>query len=397
MRNYKVQFKRVHLIFLLIGIPILIPLLSYLAWKFSGDRPLKVLVYDMTVPVADYSEHKSLSWVLIHQKFVADHRINDPGKDYSGFHPLSRFSYRTIDFSRMTNEEIARSADSVDVVYYTDTYGVYANEWYRDKRDGAHSQKIYGGLNEKDVQLITRLQSSKKLFIAEFNFWASPTPAGIRQEAEKLLDLTWTGWVGRSYDSLDTLANPEIPIWARRLYQSQYGLAWNFHRPGILFVHENGRILVLESGSTLDEEVPWIYTSAYGQDRYDVPNEITYPYWFDVTSSGPSNRIVSQYKIYANPAGKKAMMDAGIPDVFPCVVENQEKNYYYFCGDFSDNPIYLQSARFMGIALYHKFFYDRYNWGNRTPFFWHFYRPMVTNILDIYFERRIFPHIRHSS
>ena len=67
------------------------------------------------------------------------------------------------------------------------------------------------------------------------------------------------------------------------------------------------------------------------------------------------------------PRGKKLLNENGIPDVFPCVIENAEKNYYYFCGDFCDTPVYLESAKFMGISFLHKFFYEQVQLRRQEP------------------------------
>ena len=379
--------KRKHTIILIFLIPIMIPLVSYLVWKVKDNKPLKVLIYDMTVPLNSYVEHNSFSWVLIHRKFTSFNQLNNPAVDYKGFFPQKNFKFVTNDFVKLTNEEVIQAADSLDMVYFTDTYGIYSNEWYKDQSINERSSRIYGGLNKNDLVLLRRLQDSRKLVMAEFNFLASPTPRSVRLEAEKLLDVKWTGWVGRYYESLDTIVNPDIPFWARKLYERQYRKTWNFHQSGIIFVHENDQLVVLEMDATLKEEVPWVYTSTYGQQEYGLPKEITYPYWFDIMESGESNRIVSKFKIYASESGKKLMSKYGIPDVFPCVIENREKNYYYFCGDFCDAPIDLESAKFTGVTYFHKFFYDKYNYIDRTTFFWHFFRPMVTNILDEYWDK----------
>ena len=82
--------------------------------------------------------------------------------------------------------------------------------------------------------------------------------------------------------------------------------------------------------------------------------------------SGESNRVVSKYKIYTSASGKKLLSENGIPDVFPCVIENRENNFYYFAGDFCDNPIYIESAKFLVVTFLHKFFYDKYNYIDRT-------------------------------
>jgi hypothetical protein len=340
----------------------------------------------MTVPLNSYIEHNAFSWVLIHQKYTSFNQLNKPSNDYKGFFPQKNFKFVTNDFVNLSYDQVTQAADSLDMAYFTDTYGIYSNEWYKEQSINERSSKIYGGLIKNDLILLRRLQESRKLVMAEFNFLASPTPSSVRQEAEKMLDIKWTGWVGRYYESLDTLVNPDIPSWAQRLYERQYRKTWNFHQPGILFVHENDQLVVLEMETTLKEEVPWVYTSNYGQNEYGLPKEIIYPYWFDIMESGESNRVVSKFKIYASESGKKMMKKFGIPDVFPCVIENKEKNYYYFCGDFCDAPIDLESSRFAGVTYFHKFFYDKYNYIDRTPFFWHFFRPMVTNILDNYWN-----------
>lgn len=360
-------------------------MVSYLHWWSKESRPLKVLIYDMTVPVKTYDEHNSFSWILINQKYTTHDQLNNPATDYKGFFPLKDFKFVTKDFSKLSTEVVEQAADTLDMVFYTDTYGVFSNEWLKNRNINERSSKIYGGLNKNDLVLLRSLMKSGKLILAEFNFLANPTEFAVRREAEKLLDLTWTGWAGRYYDVLDTLENPDIPGWAKRLYQKQYQKPWDFHEAGILFVHENDQIVVLEMDSTLKEEVPWIYTSKYGQHKYGLPEEINYSYWFDIMESGESNRIVSKYKIYANESGKKLMAENGIPDVFPAVIENREKNYYYFCGDFCDSPIYIESAKLSGVSYFHKIFHDKYNYIDRTPFFWFFFRPMVIHIMEEYY------------
>lgn len=381
------MMKRKYRILLIFSLPFLIPLVSYFLWLMRETKPLKILIYDMTVPYQDRDEHKSLSWLLIHNKYTTYNQVNQPDVNYKGFFPLKDFKFVTKDFLKFSDQEVIQVADSLDMVYYTDTYGVYSNEWYGDSLVNERSTKIYGGLNKNDIILLQRMKDSGKLILAEFNFLASPTTRAVRADAERLLDVKWTGWVGRYYDPLDTIINQDIPIWAKRLYKKQYGKPWDFHQPGILFVHESERIVVLEMDNTLAEEVPWIYTSQYGQEKYSIPQETTYPYWFDILESGESNRIVSKYKIYPNAAGKKLMVENGIPEVFPCVIENRDKNYYYFAGDFCDNPMYVESAKFLGVSYLHQFNFNKFNYIDRDPFFWHFFRPMVSSILEDYYGK----------
>lgn len=379
--------KRKFILIFIACLPVLVPLVSFIHWKVKDYRPIKVLIYDMTVPRKSYDEHKAFSWILINQKYTTFDQLNNPAVDYQGFFPLDNFKFVTKDFRKMTHKEVIQVADSLDVAYFTDSYGIYTNEWYGDTLLNEPSSRIYGGLNINDIKLLHSLQDSGKLVMAEFNFLASPTPTAVRREAEKLLDITWTGWVGRYYDSLDTLVNDDIPAWAKVLYKKQYKKHWDFNEAGIILIHEDSKIVVLELGETLKVEIPWVYSSEYGIKMYGLPQEITYPYWFDIMQNGESNRVISKYKIYTSEKGKKLLSDHGIPDVFPCVIENLEKNYYYFCGDFCDNGIFVESAKFSGVSYLKNIFYNKYNLIDRNPFFWHFYKPMVSNIMENYYNQ----------
>ena len=108
--------KRKHLIIFLFCIPPLIPLTSFLLWKVKENRPLKVLIYDMTVPLHSYIEHNSFSWVLLHQKFTSFDQLIQPALDYKGFFPKSNFKFITKDFLKLTNQEVNLVADSLLLV-----------------------------------------------------------------------------------------------------------------------------------------------------------------------------------------------------------------------------------------------------------------------------------------
>ena len=125
--------KRKTILLFILFLPILIPLFSFLFWWIQYEKPLKILIYDMTVPYLDMNEHKSLSWILIHEKFTTLNKVNQPDLNYKGFFPLSDFKFITKDFLKLTREEVFQVADSLDMAYYTDTYGVYTNEWYNNK------------------------------------------------------------------------------------------------------------------------------------------------------------------------------------------------------------------------------------------------------------------------
>jgi hypothetical protein len=173
---------RVVLINILIFTFLLLPLLMWTAWQLTPSKQLNILIVDKTVLTPDAREHRSLNWVLTYKKFVKSNGdLYKPAKDYMGFFPGKKKRFTIHDLKEMTESQIDSISDHYDAVYYTDSYGIYYNEWYRDTLETEHSEKVYGGLDENDFLLIQKMKEKNKLVIAEFNFLASPTHYRIRR------------------------------------------------------------------------------------------------------------------------------------------------------------------------------------------------------------------------
>lgn len=381
-----------NIIFLLI---LFIPFWSWLWWYFSPTYPMNILTLDKTVSTPFRNEHRSLNWIQTHNKYVkkSDGKLYSNFKDYYGFFPLKPYEnkkYWISDLDSLSKEQIDSMSDALDMVYYTDLYGVYYNEWYLDSLETEHSPKIYGGMSRTDYLLLEKMKEKKKLILTEFNIIASPTSWVVRRKTEELFNFEWTGWTGRYFNLLDTLKNPELPRWVIRLYKEQHDGNWPFTKAGIVFVHLDERIAILEKRTSLDVEVPFIYTSEYGQKKYDLPKKIHYPYWFDITFTKNTNKVVSSYKIKPNDVGDSILTLYGIPTEYPAFIEHDEDDYkfYYFAGDFSDNPITLYSSHFRGIGLISRVFYKNATFNERTKFFWRYYKPVMETIIENYTDER---------
>jgi hypothetical protein len=75
-----------------------------------------------------------------------------------------------------------------------------------------------------------------------------------------------------------------------------------------------------------------------------------------------------------------------LPIEFPAVIRGDgDYPFFYFAGDFSDNPISLNSARFAKINWVASFSYNSVP-QERLSFFWEFYRPLTNTILNDYYE-----------
>lgn len=381
-----IRFLKVILLFLFS-----LPLLLWLWWYFSPAQPLRLLVVDKTVVDEKAAEHLSLFWVLKHDKYYRpDGEPYDKNRDYMGFFPDGLGGYETRDLEGASRAELQKLADTLDMVYFTDLYGVYRAEWLasypqleperRRYAPGAFSELMYGGMTSADLFLLAEMKAREKLIINEFNVIASPTTAGLRQAYEHLFDLRWSGWVGRYFDDLDSLRNPELPRWLLSNYLAEHR-NWPFTKAGVAFVAEDGQVAILEYETHMNSPMPRIVTSPAEAKYYGVADSMPYPFWFDVMVSGSSNEVVSHYQFDLHPSGDSILRHWGIPQRFPAVTRHlSDYKYFYFSGDFADNPLSMRAAPFKGIAYFDWLFYKEASF-ERQFFFWQFYRPMLRKIL----------------
>ena len=367
-----------------------LPLILWLLWIIKPAYKANILILDKTVLTKIGLEHRAFDWVLQHRKYFKPNGDSySPDRDYLGFFPLKNDSFLIKDLSKLTEKQIDSLSNSTDMTYFTDSYGIYNNEWYRKQNVSEHSEKVYGGLDKNDVLFLQKMKEKKKLIMAEFNFFATPTSTSVRIEAENLLGLKWSGWTGRYFEQLDTIKNPELPKWVIRLYKEQHQNKWPFTKPGIVFVHSDETIAILEKETDLKREVPIVKSFKYGVEKFNIPKEIRYPYWFDITlSTDTSNRIISYYELYSNERGDSILHYHNIPKIFPAAFENIVSSpYYYFCGDFTDSPIRKTLNEVIGMEYIKMFVLNESDLNDRTPFFWRYYLPMTTKILDNYFRK----------
>jgi len=372
---------------------LLTPLWMWLGWCLTPHRKLTVAIIDKTVTGPLRQEHISLDWVLNQQRFSKTPNTGyEPDRDYFGFFPGDGFHYRLKGLERFSTDDLDRLSADADLVYFTDTYGVYSADWYPRLPQGTASRLLYGGMSAQDMQLLRDIKARHKLAIAEFNSVGSPTPEVLRHEFEALYGLRWTGWTARYYNSLDTLQNPDLPGWLITQYKAANGNRWPFHRSGIAWVNNTGEVVVTEDSSDLSSPLPEIEVSAAGR-KIGLPGRIAYPFWFDVVdpaSIAPANGSLADFVIDVNPSGAALLARHGIPARFPAVLRHTGRDYgfYYFSGDFCDNPIAYASSYFKGAALLHRLAAKSSGPADRRPFFWTFYRPLLTHILEEEYSRR---------
>jgi len=369
----------------LIIVVILLPLWMWLAWFLTPRHKLVMAIIDKTVLTPEGQEHISLDWILNNARFTkTSTKRYVIERDYFGFFPLKNEKFKIKGLERFSQAQLQQLSEDADAVYFTDTYGIYKNEWYSQKGNLERSGILYGGMSEQDITFLQDMKAKHKLILAEFNTIASPTHPVIRNQFEKLFGMHWSGWTARYFNSLDTTVNKELPHWLINNYKAEHNNNWPFHKAGIAFVSNDDVVVILEDSTHLKDPMPHIHTASYGRDQLSLPAGINYPFWFDVIIPDLSvNHAISRFIIHTNEHGTAELKKHGIPLTFPAVLMHKgpDYNFYYFSGDFCDNPINYTSSYFKGIACFKWFFYNSSDPSERVSFFWDFYYPMMTRIL----------------
>jgi hypothetical protein len=363
---------------------VLIPLTMWLVWLLKPAKPFNIYILDKTVGGLEYRKHASLYWILINDKIVKpDGNAYSPESDYYGFFRLSDSTYTTRGVDKLTRREADSLALTLDAVYIADTYGVYYNDFYSPPK--ARNTLLYGGLYERDLDLMEGMKAQGKLVIAEFNCLGESTPRNAKKRFEEEFGVVSTGWSGRFFDSLDSTRQAGLPAWIFKLHRKKTGKNWPYTSSGIVLVHNRGDILVLESGDGLQRGVPVVKTPEKFQEKFQVPESVEYTFWFDVVYSKTGvNQTVSVFELPVTEKGDSLLHAYKLNAVFPAVIGHLKEDYsfYYFAGDFSDNPVDLTYSRFRGIELFQTFFYNPRDVLDRRAFFWRYYRPLVGSILE---------------
>ncbi len=359
------------------------PVFMYLLWVLTPKRELDIVIVNKSVTDEANMELHSLNWILKNERFVSENGdFYRPDSDYYGFYPRLGGDFRVRDFRSYDSLEIANLVHNSDLLYLTDSYGVYTHDYGVDL--DKPNRLLYGGFNHNDLNVLTEFRNQNKLILSEFSLFTPPTGRSMRDSLQSLLGVDWSGWTGRYFLSLDSSAYDELPPWVVNLYHKKYGEEWPFTDSGVVLVRWND-IVILEYGTHLLEEAPIIKTQTVAAEEYGLPATIQYPFWFDIVSSPDrDNQIISIYHLEVNEKGDSLLSQHNIPKMFPAVLKESSGEYpfYYFAGDFSDNPVTPSTAIFMGIERFHKFLYNKNDVEDRRQFFWRYYRPLISTILN---------------
>ncbi|HEC42336.1 MAG TPA: hypothetical protein ENI20_05860 [Bacteroides sp.] len=377
--------KTVKTIVIILIVLILIPVSSWIIWNFKASKPLEILVMNKTVLGFGTKEHRAIFWVLLNEKFVKnDGKVYRIEKDYYGFHPVRPSKSRKYEVRRIKLEDVTQLASDYDMAYYSDTYGVFFNEWYRRETSKGKGTLIEGGLNNSDYVFIKEMLAQNKLLIGEYNFLAPPTIGLVRKKMEDLMGIRWTSWTGTYIRNLDPGKSKDLPARVVAIYKKRHNGEWPFSGQGIVLVNELAQqVIVLEDGKHLDSPVPEIQTTEYGTEQFNLPETVHYPKWFDIMDP-LSNHTVADYKIHITIEGKTMLDEFGLPSRFPAVIQSSGSSpFLYLAGNYSDYPVRIWNAKLQGIRTFEKVFYTNKE-HSASKFYWTFYTPLISQVLTDY-------------
>ncbi|MGB8492007.1 MAG: hypothetical protein WCE64_13205, partial [Bacteroidales bacterium] len=364
---------------------LILPAIDFIRWTAQEKKPMDIVILDKTVPTVERLKHKSFDWVLTNERFVKKGNEGSYSfrKDYYGFYPtrpVREKGYTTKEY-RLT--EMMDLPAKADAVYFTDTYGVFFNDWYTGVNKSRKSRKIDGGLTNNDYLLINEMKNRNKLIILEYNTLDFPTPAFESFRTQEKLGIAFSGWTGKYFEHLDSTSK-DFPIWMTAMYRKEHAKPWTFKNPGIVLLTEKN-IIVLEEGKQLKNALPKIVTTAENCTKFGVPESVAFANWFDIIDPLQS-KVISKFQLETTAIGDSVLAGKQLVNNFPAVIQEPvSQRIYYFSGDFATNKVSYFTSRFKGFDKLKGILYsDRPD--DTRRFFWLYYKPLINTILSDYYS-----------
>ncbi|MEG0774739.1 hypothetical protein [Clostridium sp.] len=368
---HKSDIKRRAIIFFILGLALVT--FPFIWWQLKNTTVIDALIIDKTVPDNSYREHKGLVWVLNNLKiFNKDSgKPFDYRKEYYGFLPGEGENYEV--------KELPEQLNNPELVYITDTYGVYNEDLNKENLKGSRSNIIYGGLEIDEVKKI-KASLNNNTIVSEFNTLASPTSEEARSEMEDIFGMKWSGWIGRYFSDLSD-KNTEIPVWLIKAYEIQYLKFWDFQGPGFALVKSDDTVVILSQGKEITKDLNKIVFNEKSLVEFKVKDKVDYYYWFDIVQPMEGTEVIANYNISLTEEGKKHLKNYGLQSEFPAILRKEKKyTAYYFAGDFADNNKIPSLYKLSGLNFLNKITTLKIE-GNQEYFYWNVYYPLMKKIL----------------
>ncbi|MGE4453856.1 MAG: hypothetical protein AB7D92_04920 [Sphaerochaeta sp.] len=340
--------------------------LPSLLYVFQETKPLVVTIYDKTVPTLPALQHEGLAWFLTHHKYQTQEGLPF-GKDkpYLGYHPKQDDPIH--DLSEM-NEE-------TDLLYISDTYGIYKSGDGLNKIASTESNLIWGGSSASDAEVLRSFlnREASSTVIAEYNTFATPTPSYVQAQMYEILGTRWTGWTGMYVHDLSERG--ETPLWIQQMHAG----SWDYTGSGIILYNIWDEVIVLPSSVALGpDEMQFSYTDQ-GEKILGLSESVSYQMVFDITEPLDGTEVLASYTIDLTDAGKKLLHSYGLLETFPAIQLKQTANHraYYFSGNWAYSSRALRFSKMQGMQWFMKKTAKQ-----DEVFYWKFYLPLLSSIFQ---------------
>lgn len=417
--------RRLITLILLITAPLWI---SSLLWQIKPTLPLKLSLVDYTVPYDNYAEHNASVWAFNHLKLKPPHlkktkNVLDPSTTrqdkvwhnqtaYVGPEPFKPYIQKRLSQTYPLHSIQQSKTTPFDLVYVADTYGVYREDFVtKIEQDGqmveissstdpkllktlfdqgkidAHmdfSRLIFGGLSTEDIEVLELHTDKGGDVFFEFNAFCDPTSTAVRQRAEEIVGVHWTGWSGRFLPDPHDLN--DSPHWLKRLYQKQFPNKELPKGPSLLLVHRDGRIFLVESDEDVSSILPTLHVREKYRERLPMANTPYYYFWFAIMTPDKAlnTQVLAEIHLHA-PKGQKNIYELlNLPTRIPLLTERVvgQSHRYHFAIDGSDIRENLGSYPYAGLAFLNSLSpRTRGESVSQRQVFWQFYLPMLKTIL----------------
>ncbi|NMI05173.1 hypothetical protein HF638_14430 [Paenibacillus sp. SZ31] len=357
--------------FTVVSVVLVVP---WIMWQSQAPVPLNIMIIDKSRPDESYQGHKGLVWLLNQQKIV-----QQTGEHYS--YEEDYYGYDLQDGLPQMKRLMPDEVTDTDLIYLTANRSSLSTSKNERRQDG-----IYEGLTIYDVQKIREAAYKGVTIVAEYSALANTASKMTREQLYPILGVNSSGWQGKSVSNLQSIE--EVPRWVRTNYEQREKKKWPYRGAGMLLVHMDGQVMVLEKGSDVKTGKIQVAFTQEGKEWCGITQDIHYSGWFDIIVPQQKSSILAWYRTDLTETGEQKLVDAGIPAEFAALVQYDDYNRsYYMAGSFGEMKHYSFWRRIRGWEVVRsKLTPDQ----KEIPdmFYWKVYVPVMKHILEEVQESR---------
>lgn len=357
--------------FTVVSVVLVVP---WIMWQSQAPVPLNIMIIDKSRPDESYQGHKGLVWLLNQQKIV-----QQTGEHYS--YEEDYYGYDLQDGLPQMKRLMPDEVTDTDLIYLTANRSSLSTSKNERRQDG-----IYEGLTIYDAQKIREAAYKGVTIVAEYSALANTASKMTREQLYPILGVNSSGWQGKSVSNLQSIE--EVPRWVRTNYEQREKKKWPYRGAGMLLVHMDGQVMVLEKGSDVKTGRIQVAFTQEGKEWCGITQDIHYSGWFDIIVPQQNSSILAWYRTDLTETGEQKLVDAGIPAEFAALVRYDDYNRsYYMAGSFGEMKHYSFWRRIRGWEVVRsKLTPDQ----KEIPdmFYWKVYVPVMKHILEEVQESR---------